>query len=498
MVGAQARGEQEAFAELQRVEQVGRGGGGLAGRIGAVVGPGQAGGIPVRVVQAGRGPAAAAGGGLAAGLEFLAGELQAGGHEMLHAAGGELALQVQLVGDDAVVLVLEGRGAAGEGVGGQVAPVGPLDVAAQRIGQRAAGAHERGQQVVLPGLAPAGDVADAQVLGEVVLELQRGHLRGRVVVVGARAVEVLRVHRMPGQLLQARLRRPARQADGRHVAVGHVLLLDVVQVQEHASVGAQTEAQRRGQAPAGVVDVVAAGHVAVLPHRVDAQRAAGAEGLVPVGGGAALAVDAGRHGARDAVAQVRLLGHHVDRTGRRGTAGVGAGRALQHFHPVGVEHVAGHRTQVAHAVHEEAARGVEAAHVDGVAGAGVAVLAGVEGAHARAVAQRLGQRGGALLVEQVAGDHLHGLRRVLQRLGVLGRGGDVFLVGLLAVHVDPVQRPRPLAGGVRVGIGLVGGKGRQRQRQAGGEGADQRGLGQDGTAGMLARLDVAHEQGSRG
>src|SRR3546814_5107044 len=69
-----------------------------------------------------------------------------------------------------------------------------------------------------------------------------------------------------------------------------------------------------------------------------------------------------------------------------------------------VEHVARDRAQVADAVHEDAAGGIEAAHVHRVAGGGVAVLADVERAHAGAVAQRLGERGRALLVEQVAAD----------------------------------------------------------------------------------------------
>src|SRR5690606_15753721 len=105
VVGAQAGGQHEALAELQRVEQVQRRGGGLAVAVGAGAVGAQAVGVPVRVVQVGGRPVAVDGAGQAPGLLLLAGELQAGAQVVLHAAGGEVGAQVELVGEDGVFLV---------------------------------------------------------------------------------------------------------------------------------------------------------------------------------------------------------------------------------------------------------------------------------------------------------------------------------------------------------------------------------------------------------
>ncbi|MNV28573.1 hypothetical protein D3C71_1197680 [compost metagenome] len=239
-------------------------------------------------------------------------------------------------------------------------------------------------------------------------------------MVCTRTVEVLRVHRMTGQRFQGRLRSPARQAQGRHAAIGHVVLLHVQQVEVVAGSGTQAEGQRWRNTPALVLHMVAARLVAVLPHRVDAQRAGRTQRLVPVTGGASLLVAAQRNAGRRRVLQIGLLADQIDRAGRCGAAIVGAGRALGHFHLFDIEHIARDRAKVAHAVYEQAVGGVEAAHEQCVAGGGVAVFTGIEGADAGAVAQCLGQGGGTLLVEQVAGDDLDGLRGVLQALCELG------------------------------------------------------------------------------
>ena len=316
---------------------------------------------------------------------------------------------------------------------------------------------------------------------------------------------------MAGQLRQARLRRPARQADGRHEAVRHVLLLDVVQVQPCARGAVQVEAQRGRQAPALVLHVVATGHVAVLPHRVEAQRQAAGQRLAPVGRAAALIIGAAGERAGDRIVQGGALADHVDRAGRRAAAVVGARRSFLDLDLIDVEHIARNRTQVAHAVDEDAAGAVEAAHVDGVAGVGAAVFAGIERAHAGRVAQRLGQGGGALLVEQVAGDHLDGLRRVLQRLGELGRGHGLGL-DTRAVHIDLVQGARvaavmtlaivlvPVVVALLVGgrarrvdpVGRQGGA-RQGQRQRGGQGGGGQ---RAGARKVLAGTDVRHVSGA--
>jgi hypothetical protein len=101
-----------------------------------------------------------------------------------------------------------------------------------------------------------------------------------------------------------------------------------------------------------------------------------------------------------------------------------------------VEGVARDRADVAHAVDVNAARGVEAAHVDGVAGVGGAVFAEEEGAHARGVAQRFGQGGGALLLDQFFLDDGQGLGGVDQLFGVLGGRGTLGLEVVLAAAAD--------------------------------------------------------------
>ena len=274
-----------------------------------------------------------------------------------------------------------------------------------------------------------------------------------VVVVGVGAVELRRVdHR---GVAEERARRigaaVAGQADGGHAAVGQVVLPHVQEVEVDAGRCLQPERQRRGDAPAVVLDPVASRHAAVLAHRVEAERGVLAQRLVPVGGGAPVPAAAVTDRAGNAVAQLRLLADQVHRTGRRGAAVVGAGRALGHFHLLDVEHVARDRAEVAHAVDEDAAGGVEAAHVDAVAGAGVAVLAHIERAHARAVAQRLGQRGGALLLDQLLGDHADGLRGVQQRLGEFRRGQ---LVDAVVVAGDGFHlHARQVLGGGDLGVG---------------------------------------------
>src|SRR5690606_18855742 len=141
-----------------RVEGVQRGGIRAAAAAGAAAGPGEVAAIaPGGVVQVGGGPAAGAGDAVA--VLLLAGELQSRAQVGLDAAGGEIRAQVELVGRDSVALVLEGGVAAGHGGRRQVAGIGPVDVAGRvAVAVDAAGRHERRQQVVLLGLAPAQGV----------------------------------------------------------------------------------------------------------------------------------------------------------------------------------------------------------------------------------------------------------------------------------------------------------------------------------------------------
>ena len=139
--------------------------------------------------------------------------------------------------------------------------------------------------------------------------------------------------------------------------------------------------------------------------------------------------------------------------------------------------------RVAHAVDEDAARGIEAAHVGRVAGAGGAVLAQKIRAHAGGVAQGLGQGGGGLLAHDMFLDDGNGLRRVEQRCRVLGIGGGVGLVvdHAGALHLNLLEG---------VGGRLRACRQRNRRRQGGRRGAAQ--LRKSTCNGVLAAPDVGH------
>src|SRR5690606_14403953 len=149
--------------------------------------------------------------------------------------------------------------------------------------------------------------------------------------------------------------------------------------------------------PAVEFDPVPTWHAALLSHHVEPERGVFTHAVVPVRAGPLVLSAAVGDRAGQAAAQLRLFAGHIDRAGGCGATVVGAGRTFGYFDLLDIEHVPGDRAQVAHAIDENAAGGIKPAHVDAVAGAGVAVLADIERAHARAVAQRLGQGGGALL-----------------------------------------------------------------------------------------------------
>ena len=93
-------------------------------------------------------------------------------------AGDELGL----VGQDAVVLVLESGHAAVNGPGGRIVDIRRMQVFVP--------AHERGQQVVLPVAAPAGGVEQRGVAVELVDHAHGQHVGVDIVVITERAVEV--------------------------------------------------------------------------------------------------------------------------------------------------------------------------------------------------------------------------------------------------------------------------------------------------------------------
>ncbi len=319
------------------------------------------------------------------------------------------------------------------------------------------------------------------------------HVGGDLVVVPREPIEIGRIDPRRRGEIAARIRRGiAGQADGRHAAVRYIVLVDVDVVQEHPGRAVQAEGQRGRDAGAVVLDLVAAGYAAVLLHQVQAHGDATVfvQDLVPVGGGAFLVPAAVGGRGIEEIAHLGLLGHQVDRAGGRAAAVVGAGRALEDFDLLDVEHVARDRAEVTHVIDEDRAGGIEATHVDGVAGIGAAVLAEIEGAHAGAVAQGLGQGSGALLVDQLLLDHGQRLRGIHQGLAVFGGGGLVSLV------------VRFLGGGdFDLGQRAAGGLGvRAHRGQQQGAGDGEVGSGQCRLARslrVLTAFNVAHGKGPR-
>src|SRR6185437_1950498 len=151
-------------------------------------------------------------------------------------------------------------------------------------------------------------------------------------------------------------------------------------------------------------------------------------------------------------------------------------------------------TEVAHAVDEDAPGRVEAAHVNGITRRGAAVLADEEGAHAGAVAQRFGQRGRGLLLDDLLADDVDGLRRIEQRLRELRRLDRIDLVG--DAFRDDVNGGQLRRGACAVGRCRRAGCERgQAQRNTG----HQRGQGEGARAGatgtVLATRDALHVYG---
>ncbi|MNE50521.1 hypothetical protein D3C80_1451000 [compost metagenome] len=121
------------------------------------------------------------------------------------------------------------------------------------------------------------------------------------------------------------------------------------------------------------------------------------------------------------------LGDQVEAAAGGAGAGEGRARALAHFDLLDVEHFAGLRRDVAHAVDEGIALGVETTDERTVAGR-VAALARTEG-DARSGTQRIGQGHGTGVLDHLGRDHGDGLRSLAQRRGVLLRGRLLDVVG---------------------------------------------------------------------
>ncbi|MNM36769.1 hypothetical protein D3C81_474870 [compost metagenome] len=213
---------------------------------------------------------------------------------------------------------------------------------------------------------------------------------------------------------------------------------------------AQAKGQRRGDTPAVVVDLVAAGDVAFVGHQVQATGNGIAELVVAIEGVALGLVAAPGPGAVQRVAQMRALAYQVDGTAGRAAATDGRVRPLGHFNGFDGEDFAGLGASVTYAVQVSIALGVEAADERAVT-LWVAAFASAE-SNAWHGAQGILQGQGVGVLDHLLRDHGYRARGVYQRRGVLLRGGLVHLVigaGLFSLAVD--------AGGIE-GDGAAGGR----------------------------------------
>ena len=222
-------------------------------------------------------------------------------------------------------------------------------------------------------------------------------------VVGVEAVEVFARHRR------------RQTVEPRQTVIRRVVgaLVEVAQSEPRRTV--ETERQARRDAPALALGDVAAGDFGCVRHRIDAQRGAGAElreRPIVVGRDAPRLVVA----AVDAHRRQRLergpLRPLIDHTAGRAAAEDRGRRALQHLDRLDVERVARIAAEVAHAVQEQVVARVEAADVRIVALP--AELAGAE-RDAGHGAQRVVERDGGAVVEQLLRDLDDRLRRIAQR-----------------------------------------------------------------------------------
>ena len=365
-----------------------------------------------------------------------------GGQSVAQAKGEEFSIQVGLVGGDLVFLVSQ-LARTGHGPVGRVARV----VSRQGV--------DASEDTIGGGFADARSVAQRGHVIEVVLEFGGKHVGFDIFVVTAAAVEVVAVHLGAGIQTGIGIVETVH-ADGRDAAIGDVVLPYMLGVQVQTGIGLQAEGQRRGHAVAAVFHGVTAVDVTVAAHQVQAQGRVVTHALVDVGGQVALVRSAIAEGATDGVFQGRQLGHQVDIARRGAAADIGAGRALDHFHLLKVEHVAADRAEVANTVDKGRVLGGEAAHHKGVAGRGIAVLAQLHG-DAGGVAQGFHQAVGALLAQDFLLDHLHGFGRIQQVLGHLGVGTALGLVRHFALggggHAGAGQVQLRLAGVVLGGHG---------------------------------------------
>src|SRR5471032_620945 len=422
-VVAQAEVQQPFRVQLKGIEHVGGAAGGLG--VGAVVvardaaGPGV---IRRRVAQRGALPAQAAfghGAGrvgvradcVAADAGFFAGEFQAGGVRVLHARQLETAEQVGLVGG---------------GVGGRHSRVSKAPHGAETA-DVALAVVRLSEHVVLAGAAMAQGVFQRHVVVQVVLDGERADIgAGLAEVAVFQAVEVVAVAAIGGFVV------PVGSGGRRAVAVGNarvrqVVAFHVVVAEVDARRRAQAEGQRRRYTPAVIVDDIAASHVLLVAHQVQAERGVVEELAVHVEHVAAGLVGAVGETTVGEVARLWRFTHQVDAAASRAPTAERGVRAFADFDRFDVEDLAALAAGVAHAVQVSVALGIKTANERTVA-LRVTAFTGTE-SNARYSAQGVLQRGGGGVFEHLLRHDGHRARGVYQWRGVLLRSGFFHLVG---------------------------------------------------------------------
>src|SRR6185437_16241237 len=120
--------------------------------------------------------------GITPAAQFFARQFEAGAEVVHDGAGVEVDGEVELVGEDAVGLVLEVRIAARNRPGGRIGGVGRQ--------QPRGVAHERRQQIIFLRAAPAQGVVQCRVVGKLVVHDQCRQVGFDVIMVGGGAVKV--------------------------------------------------------------------------------------------------------------------------------------------------------------------------------------------------------------------------------------------------------------------------------------------------------------------
>ncbi len=409
--------------------------------------------------------------------------------------GVPVLLARQLNADVEVVLDRPGQeravqvGDVGQGLGRVPArlqaPLHPPD--AVDLLRRAAVAGV-GDDVVVQRLRIAGDVAQGQIVAEAVLDLQRQAV-DRIVQIVARlqAVEAVVRHVQHARGVRTRRRRPAQLGVKRDAVIRQLVAVEVVVAGGDGRRRAQARRDRGADAPLVEIGAVAARHVALRGHEVQAHG--GGRPHLPVGVHRATQIivraDPGR--GVDEVGQARRLGRQIDAAAARAPARVDGIGALDDLDLLQIEDLALLTAGVADAVDEDVvARGL--APDEGPVGQGLAALARAEGDAGRG-AQDILQRGGGGLFDDLLRNHRHGARRIDQ-------GGDELRVLRLALHAMAVHVNRAQMGGVLAdhavgGRSFVGNR-RHRGRGAqhpGGAGREQKRL--EG-GGASVRAGVGH------